>query len=85
MHGCGAAQQIHQISGEVLTVVFGSLYPALFRVEKRGWLESEWRQSEKKRRARYYHLTEAGRKQLAVEKEGWDRMRLAIAQVMLCA
>jgi len=82
MHGCGAAQRIHQVSSQVLTVDFGSLYPALFRMQKRGWLESEWRQSEKNRRARFYRLTEAGRKQLAVEKEGWDRMRLAIAQVM---
>ena len=82
MHGWGIAQRIEVVSKDVLTVEEGSLYPALFRMEKKGWIESEWGQSENNRRAKYYRLTKAGRKQLEVEKAGWDRMCLAIAQVM---
>ena len=82
MHGWGIAERIHEVTSDVLTVEEGSMYPALYRMEKRGWLESEWGQSEHNRRAKYYRLTKAGKKQLAVEKAGWDRMRLAIAQVM---
>ena len=85
MHGWGIAQRIQQISKEVLTVDEGSLYPALFRMKKRGWVESQWGQSENNRRARYYRLTKAGRKQLEVEKAGWDRMCVAIGQVMQSA
>ena len=85
MHGFGVAQRIQQLSDEVLSVGEGSLYPALFRLQEKGWLESEWRQSENNRRARYYSLTRAGRKQLGIEGEGWDRLCLAIQQVMQSA
>ena len=82
MHGWGIAQRIQLVSKDVLTVEEGSLYPALFRMEKKGWIESEWGQSENNRRAKYYRLTKAGRKQLEVEKEGWGRMCLAIDAVI---
>lgn len=85
MHGFGIAQRIQQLSDDVLSVGEGSLYPALFRLQDRGWLESEWRQSENNRRAKYYWLTKAGRKQLEAESEGWDRLCLAIRQVMQSA
>ena len=82
MHGFGIANRIQQLSDEVLTVGEGSLYPALYRLQERGWVASEWAQSENNRRAKYYNLTRAGRKQLEVESEGWDRLCLAIRQVM---
>jgi PadR family transcriptional regulator PadR len=85
MHGFGIALRIQQLSDDVLTVGEGSLYPALFRLQDRGWLESEWRQSENNRRAKYYKLTRAGRKQLDKESIGWDRLCLAIRQVMQSA
>jgi PadR family transcriptional regulator, regulatory protein PadR len=85
MHGCEIAQRIHQVSSDVLTVEVGSLYPALYRMEKKGWIESEWGQSEHNRRARYYQLTKAGRKQLAAEKEGWNRMCVAISAILQSA
>lgn len=85
MHGFGISQRIQQLSDEVLSVGEGSLYPALYRLQDQGWIESEWGQSEKNRRAKYYRLTRAGRKQLEVEEVGWDRMCLAIRQVMQSA
>ena len=81
-HGFGIAQRIHLLSQEVLTVEEGSLYPALYRLEDKGWLESEWGQSDNNRRAKYYSLTKAGRKQLATEQQSWDRIAAAIAQVL---
>jgi PadR family transcriptional regulator, regulatory protein PadR len=84
-HGWAIAQRIQQISDDVLVVEEGSLYPALFRLERQGWLESEWGQSENNRRAKFYKLTKAGRKQLEAEKESWDRKVAAIAQVMKLA
>ena len=85
MHGWEIAQRIHQVSSDVLTVEVGSLYPALYRMEKKGWIESEWGQSDHNRRARYYRLTKAGRKQLAAEKKGWNRMWVAIQAIMQSA
>ena len=82
MHGWGVIQRIQQVSKDVLTVEVGSLYPALYRMERKGWIDSEWRQSENNRRARYYELTKAGKKQLEAEKKGWVRMCVAIDQVM---
>jgi PadR family transcriptional regulator len=82
LHGFAIADRIHQLSQDVLTVEEGSLYPALYRMQDRGWIESEWGQSENNRRARYYRLTRAGRKQLEREASGWERLSLAIAQVM---
>lgn len=82
MHGWGIAQRIQQISKDVLQVQQGSLYPALYRLERRGWLKAEWGASESKRRAKYYRLTKAGRDQLAVETESWERLSAAVAQVL---
>ncbi|MCW5556495.1 MAG: PadR family transcriptional regulator [Verrucomicrobiae bacterium] len=81
-HGFGICQRIQQWSDDVLSVGEGSLYPALYRLQDQGWIESEWGVSENNRRAKYYRLTKAGRKQLEVEKVGWDRMCQAIRQVM---
>ena len=82
MHGFGIAQRIQQLSANALSVGEGSLYPALYRLENRGWIESEWGQSENNRRAKYYRLTKSGRKQFEVESAGWERLRLAIGLVM---
>ncbi len=85
LHGFAIAERIQALSNEVLSVGEGSLYPALYRLQDRGWIESEWGQSENNRRAKYYRLTKAGRKQLEVEREGWNRLCLAIGQVMQSA
>ena len=85
LHGFGIAERIQRLSEEVLSVGEGSLYPALYRLQDRGWVTSEWGQSESNRRAKYYTLTKAGRKQLEVENEGWDRLCLAIRQIMQSA
>ena len=81
-HGYAIADLIHQRSDTVLRVEEGALYPALHRLELRGWLDSEWGASENNRRAKYYSLTEGGRKQLAAESAHWNRMAAAIARVM---
>ncbi len=81
-HGFGIAQRIHLLSQEVLKVEEGSLYPALYRLEEKGWIESEWGQSDHNRRAKYYSLTKAGRKQLATEQQAWDRIAAAISAVL---
>jgi len=81
-HGYGIAQQIQQISDDVLQVEEGSLYPALQRLLVKGWVKAEWGTSENNRRARYYKLTPAGRKQLGVEAENFSRVIEAIARVM---
>jgi PadR family transcriptional regulator PadR len=81
-HGYGITQSIRSGSSDVLQVETGSLYPALHRLEKNGWLKSEWNQSENKQRAKYYSLTTAGRKQLASEQSRWDQMTTAIAALM---
>jgi transcriptional regulator len=85
LHGFAIAERIQRLSDEVLSVGEGSLYPALYRLQDRGWVTSEWGQSESNRRAKYYTLTKAGRKQLEVENEGWDRLCLAIRQIMQSA
>jgi transcriptional regulator len=82
MHGWGIALRIQQLSKEVLQVGQGSLYPALHRLEYRGWIQSEWAPSENNRRAKFYSLTATGRKQLDAEVESWDRMSAAIALVL---
>ena len=82
MHGYAIARQIQQASKEALTVEEGSLYPALHRMERRGWIRHEWGLSESNRRAKYYQLTAAGRKQLAAEAKRWSRFVDAIAIVM---
>lgn len=82
MHGWGIAHRIEERSGSVFLVTQGSLYPALLRMKRRGWLSTEWRTTENNRRARYYALTAAGRKQLAVEHESWRRTAQAINGIM---
>ncbi|HET6936181.1 MAG TPA: PadR family transcriptional regulator [Candidatus Angelobacter sp.] len=82
MHGWGIAQRIQQVSKEVLQVGQGSLYPALARLEQRGWISAEWSTTENNRRARYYSLTRAGRKQLEKELGEWERLSAAIALVL---
>jgi PadR family transcriptional regulator, regulatory protein PadR len=81
-HGWGIAQRIELLSSEVLKVEEGSLYPALYRMEQKGWLDSEWGQSENNRRAKFYTLTKAGRKQLENEQKTWAQLVVAIGQVM---
>jgi transcriptional regulator len=82
MHGWGVAQRIQQVSKDVLQVGQGSLYPALHRLEYRGWIQSEWAPSENNRRAKFYSLTDMGRKQLESELAQWDRMTAAVALVL---
>jgi PadR family transcriptional regulator PadR len=77
-HGYGIAQRLQQISREAVQANQGSLYPALHRLEQKGWLTSEWRESETGHEARFYSLTRAGEKQLAVEKESWNRLTKAV-------
>ncbi len=82
MHGWGITLHIQQISNEVLRVEEGSLYPALHRMEQEGWIAAEWGVSENNRRARYYRLTAAGRKQLAEEEKSWHKLTDAVACVL---
>ena len=82
MHGWGVAQRIQQVSKEVLQIGQGSLYPALHRLEYKGWIQADWGSSENNRRAKYYALTAAGRKQLEEELESWGRLSAAIALVL---
>ena len=85
MHGWAISERIQQISQDVLQVHQGSLYPALHRLEHRGWIEAEWGISELGRRAKFYRLTASGRRQLAVEASEWERMTTAINRVMKMA
>lgn len=82
LHGYGIARHIRQMSDEVLRVEEGSLYPALQRLQVKGWIESEWQTSPQNRRARYYSLTRSGRKQLQVEESTFEQTVRAIARVM---
>ena len=82
MHGWGITLHIQQTSEQVLRVEEGSLYPALHRMEQQGWIVAEWGLSANNRRARYYRLTAAGRKQLAVEERNWKNLTEAVARVL---
>lgn len=82
MHGWGITLHIQRISNEVLRVEEGSLYPALHRMEQAGWISAEWGVSDNNRRARYYRLTAAGRKQLAKEEQSWQELTGAVALVL---
>lgn len=82
MHGWGITLHIQQISKDILRVEEGSLYPALHRMEQAGWVSAEWGVSENNRRARYYRLTAAGRKQLTQEEESWQQLTGAVALVL---
>jgi transcriptional regulator len=81
-HGYAIGQAIRSGSGDILQVETGSLYPALHRLERQGWVKSDWGQSENRQRAKYYSLTAAGRKQLAAEHDRWNQMSTAIASLM---
>lgn len=81
LHGYGIIQRIHQISGEMLEVEQGSLYPALYRIEQKGWVSAKWGVNETGRRAKFYTLTRTGKKQLEDEEASWDRLVLAVAKV----
>lgn len=81
-HGWAISERIQQISSSVLQVQQGSLYPALYRLERRGWVKARWRVTENNRRARYYSLTRAGRKQLGTEEGAWRKLSAAVAQVL---
>ena len=82
LHGVGISRRIAQITKEAFQVSFGSLFPALHRMEERGWVEAEWRSSDNNRRAKYYELTRAGRKQLEVERTAWRKLTAAVAQIL---
>ncbi|HTM51487.1 MAG TPA: PadR family transcriptional regulator [Bryobacteraceae bacterium] len=85
LHGYGIAQRIRQISRDVLQVQQGSLYPALHRLEKRGWLRAEWGEAETGREAKFYSLTRLGRKQLEAETANWDRLSEAVTLILRTA
>jgi transcriptional regulator len=82
MHGWGIAHRIHDMSGDVFLVTQGSLYPALVRMKRRGWVKTSWQVTENNRRARYYELTAAGRRQLGVEHTLWQRASAAVDAIM---
>ncbi len=82
MHGFGISVRIRQISGDVLRVEQGSLYPALYRLEEQGWISSEWGTSENNRKAKFYSITALGRRQLQAETANWERLSAAINQVL---
>lgn len=82
LHGYGITVHIQQVTDDVLRIEEGSLYPALHRMEQEGWIRAEWGTSENNRRARFYELTSRGRKQLAEEEQGWERLTGAVAQVL---
>ena len=85
VHGYGIAQRIRQISSDVLRVQQGSLYPALHRLEKRGWIAASWGESDNNRQARFYRLSAKGRKQLIAEEENWNRLSKAVTLILRTA
>jgi transcriptional regulator len=82
MHGWAISERIHDVSRETLQIPQGSLYPALHRLERRGWIRAEWGASDNNRKAKYYELTKVGRKQLATEADDWARLTAAVALVL---
>jgi PadR family transcriptional regulator, regulatory protein PadR len=82
MHGWAISERIHDVSRETLQIPQGSLYPALHRLERRGWIRAEWGASDNNRKAKYYELTKVGRKQLATETDDWARLTAAVALVL---
>jgi transcriptional regulator len=81
-HGWAISERVQQLSSDVLRIQQGSLYPALHRLERRGWIKPKWGISENNRRAKYYELTRSGHKQLEVETESWQKLAVAVAQVL---
>ena len=82
LHGVGLFRRIQQITGRAIEVSYGSLFPALHRMERRGWLDAEWRMSDQNRRAKYYQLTRLGRKELAREERDWRRVVEAVMMAL---
>lgn len=82
LHGYGIARRIEQVSGDTLTLNQGTIYPALLRLEQRGWVKAEWGISESNRRAKYYSLTRTGRKQIESETENWERIAETMARFL---
>ena len=82
LHGWAISERIHQISSKVLFVQQGSLYPALHRLERKGWIKARWGASENNRRAKFYGMTRAGRKQLELEENTWRKLAAAVAQIL---
>jgi transcriptional regulator len=81
-HGCAITERIEQITKDVLSVKQGSLYPALHRIERRGWIKAKWGTSENNRRAKYYELTKSGRKQLEAEESDWRKLTAAVGEIL---
>ena len=81
-HGWAISERVQQLSSDVLRIQQGSLYPALHRLERRGWIKARWGTSDNNRRAKYYDLTRAGRKQLEVETDSWQKLTAAVAQIL---
>jgi transcriptional regulator len=81
LHGYGIIQRIRRMSDEMLTVEQGALYPALYRIEQKGWITGKWADNETGRRAKFYKITKAGQKQLKVEEDSWDRLALVVAKM----
>jgi len=81
-HGWGISERLQQMSSDVLRIQQGSLYPALHRLERRGWIKASWAASENNRRAKYYELTKTGQRQLATEEQSWRKLAAAVAQVL---
>lgn len=82
LHGWGIAQRLNVLSREALQLQEGTVYPALYRMEAKGWIASEWAPSDNKRRAKYYRLTKIGRRQLEAEQASWDRLKTVITLVL---
>lgn len=82
MHGWAISERLHQVSRATISIPQGSLYPALHRLERRGWIAAEWGASDNNRKAKYYELTRAGRAQLAAERDAWSRLARAVALVL---
>jgi PadR family transcriptional regulator, regulatory protein PadR len=82
MHGCGIVDRLSKLSRNTLKLGEGSVYPALYRMEAKGWIKAAWALSDNNRKAKYYALTEAGRRQLQAERQGWDQLTALIAEVM---
>jgi len=81
-HGWAISERVQQVSSDVLQIQQGSLYPALHRLERRGWIKAKWGTSDNNRRAKYYELTAAGKKQLAVETDSWLKLTAAVTQIL---
>ncbi|MGA8529179.1 MAG: PadR family transcriptional regulator [Acidobacteriaceae bacterium] len=81
-HGWAISERVQQVSNDVLRIQQGSLYPALHRLERRGWIKAQWGVSDNNRKAKYYELTRSGRRQLEAETESWRRLTAAVAQVL---